>query len=67
MDTYQGRAIDALTEWLIELLKTKNFCTAKTVGKALEMIIESQVRPERETPQSFAGTCEPSRENTLRR
>jgi hypothetical protein len=42
METYEDKAIEAVKNFLIYLLQESNFCKARTVGRALEALINSK-------------------------
>ena len=45
MGTYEDTAIDAVRDWLMDLLKRREWCQARGIGKALEMLVEGRNRP----------------------
>jgi hypothetical protein len=44
MGAYEDKAIDAVRDWLMELLRMREWCQARRVGKALEMLVEDRDR-----------------------
>jgi len=42
MDNYEDRAIEAVRDYLVDLLKQKQFCEARRVGDALRMLVEGR-------------------------
>ena len=41
MDDLEANAISAINEYLISLLRGKEFCKARRVGEALKILVES--------------------------
>lgn len=59
MDDLEGDTIKAVNEYLISLLRGKEFCKARQVGDALRILVELRpIYPINEPPR----TCEPPRE-----
>lgn len=55
MNTYEDAAVDAVRDYLIELLKERQWCRARQVGGALRALIEGEtsaagILTVRETP-----------------
>jgi hypothetical protein len=42
---YENEAILDTRDYLVQLLKEKNWCKARTVGKALELLLETRNAP----------------------
>ena len=69
MNTYEDAAIDAARDFLIDLLARREWCQAKAVGRALEMLINNR-RPDsvlgtvvgNSRPQGYGASCEKARE-----
>lgn len=40
MEKYEDIAIEAIKEYLINLLQNREWCKAKRIGKALEILVE---------------------------
>ena len=51
MENYCDLAIEALKNYLINLIKQDNFCSARNVGNALEEVL----RTERKIPKNKRG------------
>ncbi len=45
MGICEDTAIGSVRDWLMELLKKGEWCQARQVGKALEMLVEARNRP----------------------
>ncbi len=60
MENYEDRAIEAVNNYLMNLLQEKKFCEAKRVGAALEILVESKSRPGVERGRG-ENTCEAER------
>lgn len=54
MENYEDRAIEAVRDYLVDLLKQKQFCEARRVGDALRMLVESK-RPQVVNEEMRAG------------
>lgn len=54
MGSYEEIAIEAVRDWLMELLKKRKWCQAMRVGKALEILVEIGDRP-----TAKETSCEP--------
>lgn len=39
MEEYKKDAVKALKEWLVHLLNESNYCDARNVGRALEIVL----------------------------
>jgi len=44
MGSYEDTAIDAVRDWLMELLKKRDWCQARIVGSALEILVGGRGR-----------------------
>ncbi len=60
MGSYEDTAIDAVRDWLMDSLKRREWCQARRVGKALEMLVEDRNRP------TVAGTPECEKAERIR-
>ena len=58
MDDLEGDAIKAVNEYLISLLRGKEFCKARRVGEALGILVE--LGPQ--TTFTQTPNCKPDRE-----
>jgi len=44
------KCIEVLSEYLISLIKQKRFCDARRIGNAIEDVLNTQGKRDRETP-----------------
>lgn len=60
MERYDEKAIDAVRDYLTYLLQKKEWCSAKMVGKALELLVDSTRTPslQNRAPEPMQERCE---------
>lgn len=49
MEKYEDIAIEAIKEYLINLLQNREWCKAKRIGKAFEILVEGRTEGNRRT------------------